>query len=65
MLDAGADADGAAASNAYLPAGGNARRDRTEVTEPVVVVEAGGSGSRAAAPLARRILDAWVLREGG
>lgn len=31
----------------------------------VVVVEAGGSGSRAAAPLARRILDAWVLREGG
>lgn len=27
-----------------------------------VVVESGGSGSRAAAPVARRILDAWVLR---
>src|SRR5690606_9308569 len=29
----------------------------------VVVVEAGGSGSRAAAPVARRILAAWVLRD--
>lgn len=29
----------------------------------VVVVEAGGSGTRAAAPIARQILDAWVLRE--
>ncbi|MEZ5465884.1 MAG: penicillin-binding protein 2 [Lysobacteraceae bacterium] len=29
----------------------------------VVVVEHGGSGSAAAAPVARRILDAWVLRE--
>jgi penicillin-binding protein 2 len=27
-----------------------------------VVVESGGSGSRAAAPVARRILDAWLLR---
>lgn len=29
----------------------------------MVVVEHGGSGSRAAAPVARRILDAWLLRE--
>ncbi len=29
-----------------------------------VVVESGGSGSRAAAPVARRILDAWLLRGG-
>jgi penicillin-binding protein 2 len=29
----------------------------------VVVVEHGGSGSKAAAPVARRILDAWLLRE--
>ena len=29
-----------------------------------VVVESGGSGSRAAAPVARRILDAWLLRSG-
>jgi penicillin-binding protein 2 len=29
----------------------------------VVVVEGGGSGSRTAAPVARKILDAWVLRE--
>ncbi|HET6604440.1 MAG TPA: penicillin-binding protein 2 [Xanthomonadaceae bacterium] len=28
-----------------------------------VIVEHGGSGSRAAAPIARRILDAWILRE--
>jgi penicillin-binding protein 2 len=28
-----------------------------------VVVEHGGSGSKAAAPVARRILDAWLLRE--
>lgn len=28
----------------------------------MVVLEGGGSGSRAAAPLARRILDAWILR---
>jgi penicillin-binding protein 2 len=28
-----------------------------------LVVEHGGSGSRAAAPVARRILDAWVLRD--
>jgi len=28
----------------------------------MVVVEGGGSGSRAAAPVARRILDAWILR---
>jgi penicillin-binding protein 2 len=28
-----------------------------------VVVEHGGSGSRAAAPIARRIFDAWLLRE--
>jgi len=27
-----------------------------------VVVESGGSGSRAAAPVARRIMDAWLLR---
>lgn len=30
-----------------------------------VVVESGGSGSRAAAPVARRILDAWLLRGSG
>lgn len=30
-----------------------------------VVVESGGSGSRAAAPVARRILDAWLLGGGG
>jgi penicillin-binding protein 2 len=30
----------------------------------VVVIEGGGSGSRAAAPVARQILDAWILREG-
>jgi penicillin-binding protein 2 len=30
-----------------------------------VVVEHGGSGSKAAAPVARRILDAWLLRGGG
>ena len=29
----------------------------------LVVVEHGGSGSKAAAPVARRILDAWLLRE--
>lgn len=29
-----------------------------------LVVESGGSGSRAAAPVARRIFDAWLLREG-
>jgi penicillin-binding protein 2 len=29
----------------------------------VVVVEHGGSGTRAAAPVARRILDAWLLQE--
>ncbi len=29
-----------------------------------VVVESGGSGSRAAAPVARRIIDAWLLRGG-
>ncbi len=29
-----------------------------------VVVESGGSGSRAAAPVARRILDAWLSRGG-
>ena len=28
-----------------------------------VVVEHGGSGSKAAAPVARRILDAWLQRE--
>jgi penicillin-binding protein 2 len=28
----------------------------------VVVIEGGGSGSRAAAPVARRIFDAWLLR---
>lgn len=28
-----------------------------------LVVESGGSGSRAAAPVARRIFDAWLLRE--
>ncbi len=28
-----------------------------------IVVEHGGSGSKAAAPVARRILDAWLLRE--
>ena len=28
-----------------------------------LVVEHGGSGSRAAAPVARRILDAWILRQ--
>jgi penicillin-binding protein 2 len=27
-----------------------------------LVVESGGSGSRAAAPVARRIFDAWVAR---
>jgi penicillin-binding protein 2 len=30
-----------------------------------VVVEHGGSGSKAAAPVARKILDAWLLRENG
>lgn len=30
-----------------------------------VVVESGGSGSGTAAPVARRILDAWLDREGG
>jgi len=30
-----------------------------------VVVEHGGSGSLAAAPIARRIFDAWLLREDG
>ncbi|MCK7592082.1 penicillin-binding protein 2 [Pseudomarimonas salicorniae] len=30
-----------------------------------VVVESGGSGSRAAAPVARRIFDAWLARGGG
>jgi penicillin-binding protein 2 len=29
----------------------------------MLVVEHGGSGSKAAAPVARRILDAWLLRE--
>jgi penicillin-binding protein 2 len=29
----------------------------------VVVVEHGGSGSKAAAPVARRILDAWLLQD--
>jgi penicillin-binding protein 2 len=29
----------------------------------VVVIEGGGSGARAAAPVARQILDAWILRE--
>jgi len=29
----------------------------------VIVVEAGGSGSRAAAPIARRIFDHWILKE--
>ncbi len=28
-----------------------------------LVIEAGGSGTRAAAPVARQILDAWILRE--
>ena len=28
----------------------------------MVVVEHGGSGTKAAAPVARRILDAWLLR---
>jgi len=31
----------------------------------LVVVEHGGSGSKAAAPVARRILDAWLLHGGG
>lgn len=31
----------------------------------VVVVEHGGSGSKAAAPVARRILDAWLLGDNG
>jgi penicillin-binding protein 2 len=30
-----------------------------------LVVESGGSGSRAAAPVARRIFDAWLAREEG
>ena len=30
-----------------------------------IVVESGGSGSRSAAPIARRILDAWLLRGEG
>lgn len=30
-----------------------------------LVVESGGSGARAAAPVARRILDAWFAGEGG
>lgn len=30
-----------------------------------LVVESGGSGSRAAAPVARRIFDAWLQREAG
>lgn len=29
----------------------------------VIVIEGGGSGTRAAAPVARQILDAWILRE--
>lgn len=36
-------------------------------SEPTIalalVIEAGGSGTRAAAPVARQILDAWILRE--
>ena len=31
----------------------------------VVVAEGGGSGTATAAPIARRIMDAWLLREGG
>jgi penicillin-binding protein 2 len=30
-----------------------------------VVAEHGGAGSRVAAPIAREILDEWLLREGG
>ncbi len=30
-----------------------------------VVAEHGGAGSRVAAPIARKILDEWILREGG
>lgn len=30
-----------------------------------VVAEHGGAGSRVAAPIARKILDQWILREGG
>ncbi len=29
----------------------------------VIVIEGGGSGTRAAAPVARQIFDAWILRE--
>ena len=43
---------------AYAPA------EKPEIAV-VVVVEHGGSGSLAAAPVARRILDAWVLRDRG
>ncbi|MCB1559914.1 MAG: penicillin-binding protein 2 [Xanthomonadales bacterium] len=41
---------------AYAPA------EKPEIAA-VVIVEHGGSGSLAAAPVARRILDAWVLRD--
>lgn len=30
-----------------------------------VIAEHGGAGSRVAAPIARKVLDEWVLREGG
>ena len=30
-----------------------------------VVAEHGGAGSRVAAPIAREILDEWIMREGG
>jgi len=43
MLDAGADADGGAVPDGHLPASGNARRDRAEVFEAVVVINASAS----------------------